>query len=76
MAARYFLTLKRGLYPEIQQRRATAMVNPITRGQTACIGALAALLAALAVAPSADAATYYACVAKKGRRDPSCRQAH
>ena len=42
------------------------MVNPITRGQTACMGALAALLAALAVAPSADAATYYACVAKKG----------
>ena len=42
------------------------MVNVITRRQAACIGATGALLATLAVAPSAHAATYYACVKKKG----------
>jgi hypothetical protein len=42
------------------------MVNLITRGQAAGMGSLGALLAALAVAPSADAATYSACVAKRG----------
>jgi hypothetical protein len=42
------------------------MINVITRGKTAGAGVTGALLAALAVAPSANAATYYACVKKKG----------
>jgi hypothetical protein len=42
------------------------MVNVITRRKGACIGAVGALLATLAMAPNAQAATYYACVKKKG----------
>jgi hypothetical protein len=42
------------------------MVNVIIRRKGACIGAIGALLATLALAPSAQAATYYACVKKKG----------
>jgi hypothetical protein len=42
------------------------MVNVITRRNTAVIGAAGALIAALAMAPSAHAATYYACVKKNG----------
>jgi len=42
------------------------MVNFIIRRKGACIGAIGALLATLALAPSAQAATYYACVKKKG----------
>jgi hypothetical protein len=42
------------------------MVNLNTLGKAGGLGTLGALLATLAVVPSADAATYYACVAKKG----------
>jgi hypothetical protein len=42
------------------------MVNFTTRREAAGIGATVALLATLAIAPSAHAATYYACVKKKG----------
>jgi hypothetical protein len=42
------------------------MVNVITRPRAAGIAIVGALLAALAVASSAHATTYYACVKKKG----------
>jgi len=42
------------------------MRDMTTQGRTAGIGALGALLVALAIPPSAGAATYYACVKKKG----------
>jgi hypothetical protein len=42
------------------------MVNVITRRKAAGIGAAGALLATLAMAPGAQAATYYACVKKQG----------
>jgi hypothetical protein len=41
------------------------MVNVITRRRTAGIGTVGAILATLAMAPSADATTYYACVKKR-----------